>query len=167
VKHRIRKAAFALLTLFLIDVFAQSTVLTVLGDGLSEYPTLREAISQYYSAEARNDWHETYRFRPRAFRKMVSFSVYEREMKKGSSGWELTKVTIVQAKHGKDDEIVVSIQFTESFDSTIAKSRFDARVSQGTNTIVEDTVWKVTNGSWSCLEAGTRRHLALNDRTVY
>lgn len=139
----------------------------VVGNALAAYTGLRDAIERYYTAEKNRDWKSTYDLRPAAFSRIVPLNVYERDMEKGSSGWNLLRVEIMNAKQGTADrEVIVVIRFQESFDAAVAQSTFSGRVSPGTNSRVEETIWRRSGMSWSAVQPGQRGHFPLNDRLV-
>ena len=146
---------------------AQDDKSLVVGESLMQHPGLRRVVDQYYSAEKARDWRITYGLRPVAFQKVVPFDVYQREMDKGSAGWNLIRVEILTSTQSANDEVVVMLKFHESFDTTVAKSRFDGRVSNGTTSRSEETIWRRDGASWKSIQPGQRGHLPLNDRLVY
>lgn len=147
---------------------AQDESAVVTGDALILYPGLRKAIEEYYLAEARRDWQKTYARRPAAFQRMVPFDVYQREMDKGSSGWNLVRVDVQKSmRSDKNDEVIVVLEFQESFNAAVAQSRFEGRVSSGTTSRTEESIWKRSETSWISVQPGQRGHLPLNDRVVH
>ena len=139
----------------------------VTGRDLSQFPELRKAMEQYYVAEKNRNWQIAYGYRPVAFQRTVPFDVYQREMEKGSSGWSLIRVEILESKRVENDEVKVMLKFYESFDAATAQSYYDGRVPSGINSRVEETIWKWSGNSWLSVQPGQRGHFPLNDRLAY
>ena len=139
----------------------------VTGRDLSQFPGLRKAIEQYYVAEKNRNWRVAYDYRPVVFQRTVPFNVYQREMEKGSSGWSLIRVKILDSKRTESDEVQVMLKFYESFDAATAQSYFEGRVPSGINSRVEETIWKWSANSWLSVQPGQRGRFPLNDRLVY
>ena len=128
-------------------------------DGIS-YPRLRDAVVTYYRAEALQDWKTTYGYRSDAFRRLVGFDKYAREMEAGDAGWRLKHLDILSAecRHG---ECRLRIRFTEGVSKEAAEKTWPGAVS--TQVDVENTTWRATSEKkWYVLDPGARNHLGLN-----
>lgn len=115
---------------------------------------LLAAINEYYSSERDHLWSRTYEFRTPAYRKLVPFSTYARDMEKGSDGWRLLEFTVISIQID-GDRAVSRIRFEES--STKHPTL------RGRITMYEDTVWVRKDRRWLCVEPGKRGHLGLNE----
>jgi len=124
---------------------------------------LLAAMQDYYGAESSKDWARTYRYRPEAFRTIVGFDAYARQMSKDSIGWQLLRVEIMTLESDSEGQSV-HMRFTEGFDETVAMTYFDGRVPAGENTWEGIGLWQKTDSGWTCVDAVSRNHLTLNGR---
>lgn len=126
---------------------------------------LRDTIISYYTAENNSAWSIAYSLRSDAFRKLVPYDTYEKEMEKGMGGWNLIKVEVLsESESPNKEEKIFEIRFSERFGgNTLPNNSSD----EGVQTNVEKTIWEYIGGTWVCIQAGQRGHLPLNVKMVY
>lgn len=127
--------------------------------------SLRRRIIQYYTAEKAENWQTSYQLRHAAFRELVPFEAYEREMRRGMSGWSLIKVKILGSQESDDGTITVGMRF---FEKAIGPREYDSYIREGAILKTEQaTIWTEEDGQWFSIAAGTRWHLMLNTTMVH
>ena len=125
-------------------------------------PALKEAITNYYELEKKEQWVDVYMLRDDKFRDVVPLDLYLMQMKKNNAGWKLLEFTITGAEKKRNDTVLVRIKFIEK--SNIGRKIF-GRITNNME-ITQTTKWIKEDGKWYCKEPGSRTHLSLNNELV-
>ena len=135
---------------------------TVKADAGANVPEgLLAAMCQYYEAQERRDWKETYNLRPRDFRELVPYDTYVRDMSKRSPHLAYLKLEIHSVKNTRPHEIMTAVDFYRG----PGGKPFDPRTgSSYTRGITE---WILEADAWKCASCGEELLYTLNTRMVF
>lgn len=140
----------------------------VVGVDLVFPANLRDSILSYYTAEDNSAWPVTYNLRSAAFKRLVPFDTYKKEMEKGVSGWDLTQVEIVSVLTNEPDMKVFKVRFFERINGSVSSKYYSGRIQAGKIVSTdEEVIWKLEDKSWICVQPGSRLHLPLNEQMVF
>jgi hypothetical protein len=115
-----------------------------------------DLIDEYYREESNGNAHFTYACRSNAFKELVPFKVYEREVEKNIHLWKTVSYEILGI-HIDGKSARAKIRFQEQLtDPTVS----DRAVYFS---FEEETKWQIkSDGSFICVDPGFRGYHALN-----
>jgi hypothetical protein len=124
------------------SIYSWAPKVDMLEDSESKFPQIKgitKDVAAFYLDLHEKRWEETYFYRNKSFRDLVSMQVYLNNVT-NSPGWELLNYQIVNVQANISDNTVTLIcKFVES-----------PMQVESFNTIT----WKVEDGKWRCDAAG-------------
>jgi hypothetical protein len=161
-----KKLKIVLLVIAIIFISLASLVWSKIRPiDLDDVPELRDRIHRYYTFEKAGEWNNAYYFRTPLYRTTVSLENYIKSMSEDNEGWGLLDYEIVGARKIGDEKVKVKIKFHEKMASSFAE-KLGLDVDKGLFDSEQETKWKIIDGVWYCVDAGSRMHLPMNSMIV-
>ncbi|MBI3897557.1 MAG: hypothetical protein HY308_04580 [Gammaproteobacteria bacterium] len=134
---------------------------------LAKYPGLKERVAEYYAAEQRNDWEQSYVLRTPAFQKETPKETYIAVMRRDTTGWKLKGYEINAVKE-KNGEVVLFMTFYQegppnNFYNELARSNIPPNTPPITTLELQsESSWAQLDGKWYVHVSGQRLHLTFD-----